>query len=315
MYLKVFAPASVGNVSLGFDILGAALQPIDGTLFGDEVELQTSDVFSLECAGAFKHVLPEDSAQNIVTYCYHHFTESLIQRSIAFSPVAMTLHKHLPVGSGLGSSAASIVAALHGLNVFYGEPFNQMELLEMMGKLEGQISGSIHYDNVAPAFLGGLVLTTEVNGQIATNLPVINDWYWVACYSGVNVSTSAARQILPTEVPMKTAIQFGKQLAIFVDALHRQDAPMALSVIHDVIAEPYRKELLPYFDESRAFAMQNGAGAFGISGSGPTVFGLCDDLSQAQKINDWLKQHYVQKDTGFSHICQLDLQGSRVVKE
>ena len=131
----------------------------------------------------------------------------------------------------------------------------------------------------------------------------------------MHVSTSAAREILPQEVSLKTTIKFGQQLAIFVDALHRQDAKQALAVVNDVIAEPYRKELLPYFDESRQFALENGAGAFGISGSGPTVFAVCDDLSQAQKINDWLSQHYIQNDAGFSHICKLDLQGSRLVKD
>ena len=78
----------------------------------------------------------------------------------------------------------------------------------------------------------------------------------------------------------------------------------------DVIAEPYRKSLLPYFDESREFAMQNGAMAFGISGSGPTVFAVCDKLEQAQTISTWLEENYIQNDTGFSHVCQLDEQGA-----
>lgn len=315
MYLKVYAPASVGNVSLGFDILGAALLPIDDSVLGDEIEIQTSDAYSLDYAGRFKNVLPQDISKNIVTDCYQHFTTCLKERGFDFSPVNMTLHKHLPIGSGLGSSASSIVAALYGLNEFYQKPFDEHELLAMMGTLEGQISGSVHYDNVAPSYLGGLTLIAEQEDRIATRLPTIDDWYWVVCYSGVHVSTSAARKILPQEVSLKTTIKFGQQLAIFVDALHRQDAKQALAVIKDIIAEPYRKELLPHFDESRQFALENGAGAFGISGSGPTVFAVCDDLSQAQKINDWLSQHYVQNDAGFSHICKLDLQGSRLVKE
>ncbi len=315
MYLKVFAPASVGNVSLGFDLLGAALLPIDGSVLGDEIELQSSEAYALEYSGRFKDVLPSDISQNIVTHCYEHFIACLNERGVSHSPVKMTLHKHLPIGSGLGSSASSIVAALHGLNEFFQHPFEKQELLAMMGTLEGQISGSVHYDNVAPSYLGGLVMITELEDQIARQLPSIDSWYWVVCYSGVHVSTSAARKILPKEVSLQTTIQFGKQLAIFVDALHRQDAKHALAVINDVVAEPYRKELLPYFDESRQFAIENGAGAFGISGSGPTVFALCDDLTQAQKINDWLSQHYVKTDAGFSHICKLDLQGSRIVKE
>ncbi|UAA39774.1 homoserine kinase [Paraneptunicella aestuarii] len=315
MYLKVFAPASVGNVSLGFDMLGAALLPIDGSILGDEVELESSSEYVLSYAGKFKDRLPPDTQQNIVTHCYEHFIQCLDKQGVAHSPVHMTLHKHLPIGSGLGSSAASIVAALYGLNEFYGKPFDQEALLAMMGELEGQISGSIHYDNVAPSYLGGLVLIAEVNEQIAIQLPTIEEWYWVVCYSGVNVSTSAARKILPKEFSMSTTINFGRQLAVFVDALHRQDAKQALSVMHDVIAEPYRKSLLPYFDESRQFALENGAGAFGISGSGPTVFALCNELSQAEKINDWLNENYIQNEDGFSHICKLDLQGSRVVKE
>lgn len=315
MYLKVYAPASVGNVSLGFDMLGAALLPIDGSTLGDEIEIRSSETYALDYAGRFQDVLPDNISDNIVTHCYAHFIACLKERGAAPEAVHMTLHKHLPIGSGLGSSASSIVAALYGLNEFYNTPFDKNELLNMMGVLEGQISGSVHYDNVAPSYLGGLTLISELEHEVARNLPSIDSWYWVACYSGVHVSTSAARKILPQEVSLQTTIQFGRQLAIFVDALHRQDAKTAQAVIKDVVAEPYRKSLLPRFDDARAFALENGAGAFGISGSGPTVFALCDDLSQAKIINDWLSQHYIQNDAGFSHICKLDLEGSRIVKE
>jgi homoserine kinase len=227
----------------------------------------------------------------------------------------MILHKNLPIGSGLGSSASSVVGALHGLNSFYGDPFNEDEMLLLMGDLEGQISGSVHYDNVAPCYMGGLTLMVEAGSKIATSLPVINSWYWVICYSGISVSTSAAREILPGEISMKDTLQFGRQLAVFTDALHRQDTALAAQMMVDVIAESYRKSLLPYFDESRQFALENGALAFSISGSGPTVFAVTEDLQQAHKISTWLEQHYIQNETGFSHVCKLDPEGSRVLKE
>ncbi len=316
--ITAYAPASIGNVSLGFDLLGAALKPIDGSLLGDEVDLTIAEQFSLEVAGRFADKLPPDPDSNIVTRCYQHFVKVLEQKGYAKEDIPalkMTLHKHLPIGSGLGSSASSIVAALHGLNQFYAEyfgktPFTDNELLLVMGELEGQISGSVHYDNVAPCFLGGLTLMAEYKEQVALQLPIFKNWYWVSCYSGISVSTAAAREILPKQVSMADTIQFGRQLAVFTDALYRQDEELAAAMMQDVIAEPYRKSLLPKFDESRAFSEQNGALAFGISGSGPTVFAVCDNLQNAEKINQWLTDNYIQNDTGFSHVCQLDLDGA-----
>ncbi|MCF2947651.1 homoserine kinase [Paraglaciecola aquimarina] len=316
--ITAYAPASIGNVSLGFDLLGAALKPIDGSLLGDEVDLSIAEQFSLQVKGRFADKLPADPASNIVTRCYQHFVKVLEQQGNAKADIpalSMTLYKHLPIGSGLGSSASSIVAALHGLNQFYAghfgkAPFSDNELLLVMGELEGQISGSIHYDNVAPCFLGGLTLMAEYKEQIALQLPVFKNWYWVSCYSGISVSTAAAREILPKHVSMPDAIQFGRQLAVFTDALYRQDEQLAAAMMRDVIAEPYRKSLLPKFDESRAYAEQNGALAFGISGSGPTVFAVCDNLQNAQDINQWLTDNYIQNDTGFSHVCQLDQNGA-----
>ena len=318
--LRAYAPASIGNVSLGFDLLGAALKPIDGSLLGDEVDIEVAEQFSLDVKGRFADKLPPDPNSNIVTRCYRHFIAVLEQQGHAKSAIPalkLTLYKHLPIGSGLGSSASSIVAALHGLNQFFTgyfgkAPFTENELLLVMGELEGQISGSVHYDNVAPCFLGGLTLMAEHKEQVALQLPIFENWYWVSCYSGISVSTAAARNILPKQIAMADTIQFGRQLAVFTDALYRKDEKLAAAMMIDVIAEPYRKSLLPRFDESRVFAIQHGALAFGISGSGPTVFAVCDNIEDAQIINQWLADNYIQNDTGFSHICQLDSRGASV---
>lgn len=308
--LKAYAPASIGNVSLGFDLLGAALVPEDGSRFGDEVDITESDDFSLTVTGRFADRLPAGADNNIVTTCYKHFCQQLTQRGLSPKPAAMTLHKNLPIGSGLGSSASSIVAAFHGLNGFFDNPFSEHELLLMMGELEGQISGSVHYDNVAPCFVGGLTLMNHHGSQIALQIPVFENWFWVICYSGISVSTSEARNILPKQVTMSDTITFGQQLAVFVDACHRQDETLAMAMIKDVLAEPYRKSLLPYFDESRDFVMNNGGLAFGISGSGPTVFAVTQNKQQAQSIQNWLQDNYIQNDDGFSHICRIDAQGA-----
>lgn len=305
-----YAPASIGNVSLGFDVLGAALEPIDGSVLGDEVIIEDAQRYGLTVSGPFAHKLPQDPATNIVTHCYHYFAEQAKSAGVAVSPVHIELKKNLPIGSGLGSSASSIVAAFHGLNAHFGSPFEQDALLMMMGELEGQISGSIHYDNVAPCYLGGLTLMTGQDSPVTASLPVMSNWYWVACYSGISVSTAAARDILPKDIPLSTALTFGRQLGIFVHALHSNDASLAASVMQDVIAEPYRKSLLPRFDEARATSVEAGALAFGISGSGPTVFAVCDDLAVAQRVQAWLNDNYIQNEDGFSHICRIPLEGA-----
>ncbi len=308
--VRAFAPASIGNVSLGFDVLGAALAPIDGTRLGDEVDIVSADAFSLNCIGAFAHKLPGDADSNIVTKCYHYFCEQMTKQGLQTSPVAMTLHKNLPIGSGLGSSASSIVAALAGLNHFFDSPFDEDTLLGMMGELEGQISGSIHYDNVAPCYQGGMTLMTGDTSPVTMSLPLVDHWYYTICYSGISVSTAAARDILPKQVDMATALTFGRQLGVFVHALHTGQHDSAVKVMQDVIAEPYRKSLLPGFDDARAFCTDQGALAFGISGSGPTVFAVSDNLASAQAIAAYLDEHYIQNEDGFSHVCKIPAEGT-----
>ncbi len=308
---RAFAPASIGNVSLGFDILGAALRPIDGELLGDWVELVDADEYSLSQDGRFAHKLPQDPTQNIVNACYDYFQNALLNSGYEPLKVSVHLHKNLPIGSGLGSSASSIVAAFYALNEHANQPFDKDQLLIMMGELEGQISGSIHYDNVAPSYLGGLTLMSGQDAPVVLNLPVFDDWYYVTSYSGLSVSTAKARALLPKQYSLQDTLVFGRQLAVFVDSLHKGDQELAAKVMHDVIAEQHRKVLLPEFDRARAFSMENGALSFGISGSGPTVFAVMRNEENAKVVKDWLQANYVQNDDGFSTVCKIDTEGTR----
>jgi homoserine kinase len=139
----------------------------------------------------------------------------------------MVLEKNLPVGSGLGSSACSVVAALEGLNAFHGDLLDEHAMLLLMGEMEGRISGSVHYDNVAPCYLGGLQLVVEEGGVISQGIPVFEQWYWVVCYPGTVVSTAAARAILPAQYRRQDCLTYGRRLAAFVHASYTQQEPLA----------------------------------------------------------------------------------------
>ena len=305
--VKIYAPASIGNVSVGFDVLGAAVSPVDGSLLGDCVTVEAADSFSLVNEGRFVSKLPTNPQENIVYQCWARFCEAIGKQV----PVAMKLEKNMPIGSGLGSSACSVVAGLMAMNEHCGKPLNDTELLALMGELEGRISGSVHYDNVAPCFLGGLQLMLEENGIISQDVPGFDNWLWVMAYPGIKVSTAEARAILPAQYRKEDCIKHGRYLAGFIHACHTQQPQLAAKLMKDVIAEPYRTKLLPGFAEARQAAQDIGALACGISGSGPTLFAVCDKADTAQRMADWLSQHYLQNDEGFVHICRLDTAGAR----
>ncbi|UBX47533.1 homoserine kinase [Providencia alcalifaciens] len=307
--IKVYAPASIGNVSVGFDVLGAAVSPVDGSLLGDCVSIEAAETFSLENQGRFVSKLPKKMEHNIVYQCWELFCERLGKKL----NVAMTLEKNMPIGSGLGSSACSVVAALMALNEFADKPFDQTALLGMMGELEGRISGSIHYDNVAPCYLGGLQLIIEQNGIISQPVPAFENWYWVMAYPGIKVSTAEARAILPDSYSRHDIVNHGRYLSGFIHACHTHQPTLAVTMIKDVVAEPYRTQLLPGFAKAREHAKQIGALACGISGSGPTIFTICDDKKIAEEMVQYLQQHYIQNDEGFVHICRLDMAGARTI--
>ena len=307
--VKVYAPASSANMSVGFDVLGAAVTPVDGALLGDYVSVESAESFSVRNLGRFADKLPTEPRENIVWQCWERFCQE-IGKTV---PVAMTLEKNMPIGSGLGSSACSVVAALVAMNEYCGKPLSDSKLLLLMGELEGRISGSVHYDNVAPCFLGGMQLMIEENGIISQSVPGFEEWLWVLAYPGIKVSTAEARAILPAQYRRQDCIAHGRHLAGFIHACHTRQPALAAKLMQDVIAEPYRTKLLPGFGEARQAAMETGALVCGISGSGPTLFAVCDKPETAQRVADWLGQHYLQNQEGFVHICRLDTAGARVL--
>ncbi|HEA3278066.1 TPA: homoserine kinase [Pasteurella multocida] len=312
--LRIYAPASSANLSVGFDTLGTAVSPIDGSLLGDVVQIEAlPSGFELESVGYFVRKLPKEAQKNIVYQAYVLFSERLKLRNIAVRSLRLTLEKNMPIGSGLGSSACSIVAALVALNKFHAEPFSKMELLEMMGELEGRISGSIHYDNVAPCYLGGVQLMVQSLGNICQQLPFFDEWYWVLAYPGIEVSTAEARAILPKSYTRQDVISQARHLGSFVHACHTRQAQLAALMMKDVIAEPYREALLPNFADVKQATRDLGALATGISGSGPTIFAIAPDLGTAMKLSTYLENHYLQNNEGFVHICKVDNQGARAL--
>ena len=313
--LTVFAPASIGNVSVGFDALGLALAPLDGTLLGDSVQLLAGNQedWTLLLKGRYADKLPSDPEQNIVIQCCRLYQATLEQLGINIHPLTIVLEKRLPIGSGLGSSATSVVAALEVLNRWHGNPLGSRELFQLMAQVEGGISGEIHLDNIAPCLYGGLRLCPP-GSQSEFPLPWPARWQAVVCWPGTELVTREARSVLPEKIPRSTAVQHGAQFAQFVYALYTGKPALAASSLVDLIAEPYRRSLLPGFDRAREELMALGALAVGISGSGPTIFALADNSDLSKTVADWLTENYQQNENGFVHVCRADLGGARSVE-
>jgi homoserine kinase len=247
--------------------------------------------------------LKDSGKKNLVQACAEYFLEQLPEDKR--KTFKIELYKNMPVGSGLGSSASSVVAAFSALNQFFAKPFSDNELLKMMGRQEGSVSGSIHYDNVAPAFLGGIQLMTLTQSQICVAVPYFDNWYWVLAYPGISLATSEMRALLPQKYERSTTIEYGRNLAAFIQASYTKNEKLAIEVLKDVLAEPYRKSRIPGFEEVVQQMSEIGMLVSGISGSGPTMFSVTNSLEKAKEAKKLLKRKYLQNTEDFVHTCQI----------
>lgn len=275
--IKVFAPATVANVVCGFDILGFAVNEP-----GDELEMETStkpgvNIISIE---GDEGRLPLDPQKNTVSAGVISFLKHIGREDVGLN---IKLIKKMPMGSGLGSSSASAVAGLFAANELLGKPLSKMELLPFAMEGEALACGHGHADNVAPALFGGFTLIKSYEPLEVIALPVPK-LFCALLYPHVDVPTRDARQIIRSKVLLKDAVTQWGNIAGLISSLYTHDYDLLGRSLKDVIVEPIRSILIPEFDNMKAYAMENGALGFGISGSGPTVFSLFRSPDDAQKV-------------------------------
>ncbi|MFT5752670.1 MAG: homoserine kinase [Dokdonia sp.] len=263
--IRVFCPATVANVNCGFDALGFALEGI-----GDEMVFRKTKELGLRITKITGEKLPMEAENNVAGVAGN----AMLDGVHADFGVAIEIHKKIRSGSGIGSSSASAAGVVFGINQFLKEPLTHLELTRYAMKGEALASGNEHADNVAPCIYGGTTLVTGYNPFKVIALPPMETVYVGILHPHIQIKTKDARAILPKEVPLKDAITQAQHLAGFVASLYEWDKELFKESIQDVLVTPYRKQLIPHFDAIAKLSKEHGAIAFGISGSGPSMFCL-----------------------------------------
>lgn len=317
MMKSYFAPASTGNLSVGFDLIGVALQPVSGEWLGDILHIKGhSEQTTLACSGRYQHQLPVADTDNLVIQAYRLFQNKVAELKPELNLPELELHleKRLPVGSGLGSSACSVVVALYAFNDYFQHPLNKTQLLQLMAEVEGSVSGSLHYDNVIPSLHGGLQLIIPDSPDKIRALPWFRHWRLVVSYPGTGISTKAAREVMAKQLTLKDSVTFAGELARFINALYAGDEADALAALKDVVAEPARIALMPELPQLRKDLAVYNIAHVGISGAGPTLFAVCTNDQQAALCASYLAEHYSKNKDAMTHVCQVSELGARQIE-
>ncbi len=289
--VSVFAPATVANISCGYDVLGLALHSP-----GDKVIMRLNDSgqVTLDHIEGDEGRLSYNPDKNIVTAVVKYYLKQL---NIG-QGVSVELYKQMPFGSGLGSSSASAVAGLVAINELMGNPLTREKLLPLAMEGERLACGNAHADNVAPSLLGGVVLIRSYQPLDVVRLPYPESLRLAVLYPYVEIPTSEARRILKTSVSISDAVKQWGNVAGLVAGLCLKDIDLIGRSMEDHIIEPVRAMLIPRFFEMRRIAMKNNAIGFGISGSGPSVFALCRDDETAQNLVEILAKELANDGIG-----------------
>jgi homoserine kinase len=285
--IKVWAPASVANVAVGFDILGFALDKPGDEIIIREGKERGLKITEIRGAGG---KLPLDVMKNTAGYAAHRLLEHLGALDV---PLEMEIHKKMPFGSGLGSSAASAVGGVYGVNEFLKTGLTKIEILKYAVEGEEIADGAWHADNVGPSLLGGMVLIRDNQSLDVKKIHIPNGIFVVVIYPHIEVLTRESRGILKKEVPFSDTIKQTGNLASFIAGMYTSDFDLIARSLKDVIVEPQRAHLIPGFYDIQEMANQLGALGLSISGAGPSMFALCTNSIMAEEIG--LKAQQVLK--------------------
>ncbi|MCR5276565.1 MAG: homoserine kinase [Bacteroidales bacterium] len=281
--VRVFAPASIANLGCGFDIMGLALDEV-----GDILDMTLDEGEGISIINGTDVPLPEDPEANVITPVIRKFFEM----TGLSGRIEVRICQKIYPGSGIGSSAASSAAAAYGVNELFDCPLSEEELVVCAMEGENLASGGYHADNAAPALMGGIVMIRGYEPLDLIKLPVPGNFYCAVIHPAIVVSTKEARSILPKAVPMHDAVRQWGNVGGLVAGLYSGNIGLIGRAMRDYVAEPYRKQFIPGFDELRAAVLESGALAMNIAGSGPSVFALADRGETAQKAGAIMKTHF-----------------------
>lgn len=298
--IKIFCPATVANLSCGFDVLGLCLEGI-----GDEMIIRKTGEKGIRITKVTGADLPLETNKNVAGVAGLAMLNHL---DLEFG-FEIEIHKKIKAGSGIGSSAASAAGVVVGINELLGNLLHRKELIQFAMEGEFLASGSYHADNVAPAILGGFTLVRGYDPLEVIKINSPKDLYVTIIHPHIEVKTSESRKALPKEIPLKTATTQWGNLGGFISGLYTEDYGLMGRCLQDVVAEPYRKCLIPEFDNVKKAALENGALGCGISGSGPSIYAVSRGIETAEcvanKITEVYSKTEIKFDVYVSKVCDF----------
>ncbi len=305
-WARAFAPASVGNVAIGFDILGFAVEALGDTVTVSRTERPG---VTISAVSGIAGELPTDPNENTAGRALLALYEALGPHG-GFD---MRIEKGIPLGSGLGGSAASAVGAVVAANALLGEPCDRLRLLTFAMQGEAVASGSLHVDNISPSLFGGLVLTVGIDQPRVKRIPVPQGMRAVIVHPHRFLATREARAMLKREVTLSDFVWQTANLAGFISGCYTNDLDMIRASFQDVVIEPQRQALIPGFAAVRAAAMAAGALGCSISGAGPTLFAWALE-AQAPTVLAAMRAPLGADGTALDEwVVEMRPQGARVV--
>lgn len=303
--IKIFCPATIANLSCGFDVLGACLDAI-----GDEMIITKSKkkgIRIIEITGADLSLDPKNNVAGVAAL-------ALLEAIDIDYGFTISINKRISIGSGIGSSAASASGAVFAINKLLGEPFSAQELVTFAMQGENLASGALHADNVAPALLGGFTLIRSYTPLDIIKINSPKELYVSIVHPKIEIKTADARSVLKQTITLKKAIIQCGNLAGLISGLYTSDYELIGRSLHDEIIEPIRSIFIPSYDQMKQAALENGALGYGISGSGPSVFALSKGEKNA--YNAGQAMHSILENVGLDnemHLSKINPTGIKII--
>lgn len=307
MGVKVFAPASVANLAVGFDTLGLCLEHPGDEIIGELIDRPGVYIESIHGAGGR---LPKDPTQNTAGLAAQAVLDAYGNPEIG---VSLRIFKKMPFGSGMGSSSASAVAGAMVVNELLKRPYDKRQLLHFAAIGEHGADGAWHLDNVAPSMMGGIILVRDAATCDVHRLITPPGFRVAVVHPQLEILTRDARSILSATVPMAAMIQQQANLAGFIVGLYRNDQELIKRSLQDVVIEPQRARLIPGFEEVKAAALEARAMGCSISGAGPSVFALCQNQLIAEECGTAMKAAFAKNGIESEvYLSGIDPEGARL---